>query len=166
MQNLRLLRQKKGYSQAQLAKLCGVYQPTYSNWESHKFKPSLTHLQKLAEALDVSMDKLTESKALPAVSIRKTKEPKSKHKRNAVEHDFTVDVAKVETATKKVKPIHRDAVDIALESVETNSFNGISEAKAMDTLCEYVIGCLKDQEPPQKLIGFFTEALKRIRVNL
>ncbi|MDP8953308.1 MAG: helix-turn-helix transcriptional regulator [Actinomycetota bacterium] len=55
---VRRLREKKGWSQAQLAVYAGSSQPTVNQIESGKRNPSTRTLEKLAEALDVEVGQL------------------------------------------------------------------------------------------------------------
>ena len=55
---LKELREKAGYSQAQLAKKIGVGQSTVGMWENGKNKPQNAKLEMLATLFDVSIDYL------------------------------------------------------------------------------------------------------------
>lgn len=55
---LKELREKKGYSQAQLARILGVKQSTVGMWESGKNKPQNPSLEALANMFNVSTDYL------------------------------------------------------------------------------------------------------------
>lgn len=52
------LRRAKGMTQAELAKQIGVDQTAVHMWENGKTSPRLSHLKKLANALDCSLDEL------------------------------------------------------------------------------------------------------------
>lgn len=52
------LRLAKGLTQAELAKAVGVDQTAVHMWESGKNNPRFTHLQKLAIALDCTVDEI------------------------------------------------------------------------------------------------------------
>lgn len=54
LDRLSLLRKKRGLSQAKLAELVGVEQPTIQRWESGKRMPDLENLQMLAKVLGVT----------------------------------------------------------------------------------------------------------------
>src|SRR4051812_1016811 len=56
--NLRQLREARGLSQEQLAKLSGVPRPTWANLESGSANPTVTVLAKVATALQVSVEEL------------------------------------------------------------------------------------------------------------
>ena len=61
MKNLKKLREKKGLSQHRLAKLADVANNTIIKIEQGENKnPTLETLKKIAKALDVSVDELTE----------------------------------------------------------------------------------------------------------
>ncbi len=51
-------REKKGYSQAYLAKLLGVKQQAVSSWELGRTFPKPYQLQQIAEILEVGKDEL------------------------------------------------------------------------------------------------------------
>ena len=57
-ENLRLLRQSKKISQAELGKILGVDQRTVSGWEHGVSEPSFTILAKLCDVFDETMDDL------------------------------------------------------------------------------------------------------------
>lgn len=56
--NLRLLRDARGISQAQLAKLAGVPRPTVANLESGDANPTLSVSVRMATALGISIEEL------------------------------------------------------------------------------------------------------------
>ena len=53
---IKLLRQKKGISQVELASSLGVTKQSISNWENDNIMPSIEMLVKLAEYFNVSTD--------------------------------------------------------------------------------------------------------------
>lgn len=57
-ENVRALREARGLTQAQVAKLAGVPRPTWTNLESGAANPTLAVLLKAAEALHVRVDEL------------------------------------------------------------------------------------------------------------
>ena len=59
--NIRQLRQSRGLTQEQLAKLSGVPRPTWSNLESGTANPTVVVLAKVAEALQVPFEELISS---------------------------------------------------------------------------------------------------------
>lgn len=63
LEALQALRKKRGLSQAKLAELVGVEQPTVQRWESGKRLPDLDSLQKLAEVLGVTPGSLLDGDA-------------------------------------------------------------------------------------------------------
>lgn len=56
--NLRYLRQRRGLTQAQLAKLCGVPRSTVGQLESGSGNPTLSVLARLASALQLSIEEM------------------------------------------------------------------------------------------------------------
>ncbi|MBK7825843.1 XRE family transcriptional regulator [Nannocystis sp.] len=72
--NIRQLRETRGLTQQQMAKISGVPRPTWSNLESGAANPTLAVLVKVATALQVSLEELispprTSSKFYPAASL-------------------------------------------------------------------------------------------------
>ncbi len=57
-QRIREVRQARGMSQVELARLLGVTKQSISNWENDNIQPSIEMLVKLARALSVSADYL------------------------------------------------------------------------------------------------------------
>ena len=57
-QNIQRLRQLRGFSQAQVARLAGVPRPTLANLESGAANPTIAVLGKIAAALEVSVEEL------------------------------------------------------------------------------------------------------------
>ncbi len=57
-ENLRLLRDRRGLTQAQIARLAGVPRATWQHLESGAGNPTLTVLVRVADALQVSLDEL------------------------------------------------------------------------------------------------------------
>ena len=56
--NLRKIMENRHITKKQLAKGAGISASTLSNWEKLECEPTLTHLKKLADFLDVSIDAL------------------------------------------------------------------------------------------------------------
>src|SRR4051794_6138206 len=72
--NLKQLREARGLTQDQLARLSGVPRPTWANLESGSANPTLSVLVKVAGALQVSVEELigpprSTGKLYPAASI-------------------------------------------------------------------------------------------------
>ena len=72
--NIRQLRESRGLTQQQMAKISGVPRPTWANLESGAANPTLTVLIKVATALQVSLEELispprTSSKFYAAASL-------------------------------------------------------------------------------------------------
>src|ERR1044072_6001186 len=67
LDQLKALRKKRGLSQAKLAELLGVEQPTIQRWESGKRVPDLESLQSLARTLGVTAGTLLDGDALVSV---------------------------------------------------------------------------------------------------
>ena len=55
-QRIRLLRKKKGLNQGELAEKVGINPSHLSRLENGKYQPSVDALQKIAEALEVTVD--------------------------------------------------------------------------------------------------------------
>lgn len=58
MNNIQVLRQKKGLSQAELAQRVGVGPSAVSKWESGGIYPKSTLLPKIADILDCKIDEI------------------------------------------------------------------------------------------------------------
>ncbi len=56
--NLRRIREQKGMSQRQLAKLMNVSQPAVNDWENNKKYPCIDKIYDAARVLDVSVEDL------------------------------------------------------------------------------------------------------------
>lgn len=67
LEQLQALRKKRGLSQAKLAEIVGVEQPTIQRWESGKRMPDLDSLDLLAKALGVSAGALLDGDALVSI---------------------------------------------------------------------------------------------------
>ena len=57
-ERLKEMRQKSGLTQQEVADLININRGSYSNWENGKREPNFDNLIKLAELLNVSVDKL------------------------------------------------------------------------------------------------------------
>jgi len=57
-ENIRQLREARGMSQAQVAKLAGIPRPTWTNLESGSANPTLAVLLKVAAALHIQLEEL------------------------------------------------------------------------------------------------------------
>lgn len=55
---LKVIREKKRLSQAEVANMVGITQPTYANIENAKRRPSLPTAQRIARALGCTIDEL------------------------------------------------------------------------------------------------------------
>jgi len=55
---IKKLRKEKGYSQKQMAKLCGIAYSTYSNYENDNREPSMKQIEKIASVLEISTAEL------------------------------------------------------------------------------------------------------------
>lgn len=60
-ENLKRIRKEKGLTQAELANLMNVKQPSISQWELGEIEPSSGVIQRLAESLDVDPGELMQS---------------------------------------------------------------------------------------------------------
>src|SRR6187399_2909621 len=66
-ENVRKLRETRGLSQQQLAKLSGIPRPTWANIESGSANPTLSVLTRVASTLQVSIEELISA---PRASLR------------------------------------------------------------------------------------------------
>ena len=57
-QRIRILRQARGLSQVELARILGVTKQSVSNWENDNIQPSIEMLKKIAQTFVVSADYL------------------------------------------------------------------------------------------------------------
>lgn len=57
-EKLKMLRKEKGFTQQEVADICGVRQAVYGKWENAKMKPIYENLSMLACIFDVSIDYL------------------------------------------------------------------------------------------------------------
>ena len=58
LNNLKILREAKGYTQQQLSEMIGVSQQTLQKYETQKHEPDIESLKKLADIFEVSVDYL------------------------------------------------------------------------------------------------------------
>ena len=58
VRNLKMLREKKGISQAQLGRMLGVTQQTVNKYENYTTEPDIATLERLAEYFNTSVDYL------------------------------------------------------------------------------------------------------------
>lgn len=56
--NIRFLREKKGWTQGDLAEKCGVSRPRIAEIESGRFNPSVETVKNIAEKLGVHISRL------------------------------------------------------------------------------------------------------------
>ena len=68
------LRKEKGLTQLELAQKLAVTDKAVSRWETAKNYPDIETLEKLADALDVSISELLECRRIPAESIAEASE--------------------------------------------------------------------------------------------
>lgn len=55
---LKAIRLERGYTQAEVAEMAGIAQPTYSNIENGKKNPSINTLKRLARVLGCSIENI------------------------------------------------------------------------------------------------------------
>ena len=55
-EKLKKLRESKGSSQAEMAKIFGVYRPSYIRYENGNYEPRSRQLRKIAEYYDTPME--------------------------------------------------------------------------------------------------------------
>ena len=73
--NVRAIREARGLSQQQIAKLAGVPRATWSHLESGSANPTLHVLTRVADALQVRLDELLASPRTPVRHLRATELP-------------------------------------------------------------------------------------------
>lgn len=69
---LRRLREQKGWSQMDVAHQLDVSQSAYNKWEAGQAKPTLPHLQKLAEIFEIDFMDLVQAQ-MPNVDLSNAK---------------------------------------------------------------------------------------------
>lgn len=69
--NLRKLRETKGWTQTEAAQAAGVSFRSYQNWEIGGREPRLDALKKLAEAFGVTTDQLLDGHDAPSKPAKK-----------------------------------------------------------------------------------------------
>jgi transcriptional regulator with XRE-family HTH domain len=74
-ENLKRLRESKGWTQAEAAKHAGVPFRSYQNWESGGREPRLDALVRLAAAFGVTPNKLLEGVGTPAAVDEASPQP-------------------------------------------------------------------------------------------
>ena len=62
--NLKRFRKITGYKQKEIAKIAGINQASYCAYESAKYLPRKSTLQKIAKALDVNIKELSETSCI------------------------------------------------------------------------------------------------------
>ena len=76
-ENITRIRKSKNISQGELAEKIGVDRSSISHYESGSKSPSITNLEKIAEALNVSIDELLISKEQSANPFNVTQPPET-----------------------------------------------------------------------------------------
>ena len=61
-QNIKSVREERGFTQEQVAEAVGVSFQAVSSWERDEYRPDTDKLIKLAEVLDVSISAIAEEK--------------------------------------------------------------------------------------------------------
>ena len=64
LNNLKLLRESKGYTQQQLGEMIGVSQQAIAKYETQKHEPDIKSLKMLADVFEVSVDYLVDHQTL------------------------------------------------------------------------------------------------------
>ena len=67
---MRVIRQRRGLSQTQLAKMVDMARQQINNYEKGRFEPGIETALKIADALHVSLDILTGRRKLPEETRR------------------------------------------------------------------------------------------------
>ena len=63
MNNIKMLREKRGYSQEHISKALGISQQAIAKWENEDTMPRADKLPELARILGCTIDELFEDKA-------------------------------------------------------------------------------------------------------
>lgn len=58
MKNLKKIREQKGFSQKEFAKLCGIAASRYNHYENGIRQPDLQTIEQIADNLEISIDEL------------------------------------------------------------------------------------------------------------
>lgn len=86
-QRIRILRQARGLSQVELARILGVTKQSVSNWENDNIQPSIEMLKKIAQTFGVSADYLLGLDNSEYIDVRGLPQDVVAHLRQLVE-DF------------------------------------------------------------------------------
>ena len=86
-QRIRILRQARGLSQVELARILGVTKQSVSNWENDNIQPSIEMLKKIAQTFVVSADYLLGLDDSEYIDVRGLPQDVVAHLRQLVE-DF------------------------------------------------------------------------------
>ena len=86
-QRIRILRQARGLSQVELARILGVTKQSVSNWENDNIQPSIEMLKKIAQTFGVSADYLLGLDDSEYIDVRGLPQDMVAHLRQLVE-DF------------------------------------------------------------------------------
>lgn len=86
-QRIRILRQARGLSQVELAKILGVTKQSVSNWENDNIQPSIEMLKRIAQTFGVSADYLLGLDDSEYIDVRGLPQDVVAHLRQLVE-DF------------------------------------------------------------------------------
>ena len=86
-QRIRILRQARGLSQVELARILGVTKQSVSNWENDNIQPSIEMLKRIAQTFAVSTDYLLGLDDSEYIDVRGLPQDVVAHLRQLVE-DF------------------------------------------------------------------------------
>lgn len=86
-QRIRILRQARGLSQVELARILGVTKQSVSNWKNDNIQPSIEMLKKIAQTFGVSADYLLGLDDSEYIDVRGLPQDVVAHLRQLVE-DF------------------------------------------------------------------------------
>lgn len=96
-ENLKRIRNEKGFSQKEIAAKLGVSQPSYAQYENGKRNPKAETIKKIAAALDVDVSELSEMskeivilKGLDGVSMRPPNKQYSDKVFNSILQDMLI----------------------------------------------------------------------------
>lgn len=107
LQNLKLLRQKRGISQQKLADALGMSQQSINHYENHKIEPDITTLIKIADFFETSVDYV-----IGHTDISRRIEPTDAYSLNAEEGNV---IAKYRALSQKERACVAQVIDTFLE---------------------------------------------------
>jgi transcriptional regulator with XRE-family HTH domain len=99
-------REKKQFSQDELARRIGVSQPTISDWENSKTEPTVDNMRTLAVELDLWFEWLATGRG-SQVYRAELQEPQQEYR---VQTELPADERKLQAIYRKLSPARRQAL--------------------------------------------------------